>query len=302
MEKRIYIIAPEEEGLRLDKLATLKLGGFSRSQVQQLIEAGQILLEGKPAKAKTKVRRGVLLEMVIPPPKSKEVLPENISLDIVYEDQDLLLVNKPQGLVVHPAPGTPRGTLVNALLYHCPNLSQVNGKKRPGIVHRLDKDTSGIMVVAKNDFAHQKLTEQLKEKKVVRNYLAIVHGNVLEAGGRIDGPIGRHPIDRKRMTVIDRNSKAALTEYVVKERFGNYTLLEANLHTGRTHQIRVHLAYIKHPVLGDPVYGPKQNPFGLTAQVLHAYKLGFQHPSSDRYVEFTAPLPDYFTKLLKKIG
>lgn len=301
MEKRSFIVAPNENGFRVDKLAALRLGDLSRSQIQKLIKDEQLLLGGQPCKANTKVKAGSYLEVRIPEPRDLELLPERIPLDIIYEDQDLLVLNKPQGLVVHPAPGNSSGTLVNALLHHCQDLSGISGTKRPGIVHRLDKDTSGVLVVAKNDHTHRQLAAQLKNREVSRIYLALVHGNVTEEGGRIEVPIGRHPIDRKKMAVTDKNAKPALTEYRVKKRFYSYTLLELSLHTGRTHQIRVHLAFIKHPVLGDPVYGPRENPFALTTQVLHAYKLGFQHPRHHRYVEFVAPLPVSFEAILARL-
>lgn len=299
MQKFKYIIQPEEEGVRVDKLAAGKLGDVSRARVQKLIAEGLVLLDGETCKANTKAVAGATLEILIPESREIEVAPENIPLDILYEDQDVLVLNKPQGMVVHPAPGNYSGTLVNALLFHCDDLSGINGEKRPGIVHRLDKDTSGVLVVAKNDLAHQHLAAQLKDRSMLRTYLAIVHGRVVEDKGIIEAPIGRHPIHRKKMAVVDRNAKEALTEYSVVERFGNYTLVSARLHTGRTHQIRVHLAYIKHPVLGDPVYGPKQNPFGLKAQMLHAYRLCFRHPRTGKMMEFQAPLPDHFRDVLQ---
>ncbi|NLC76535.1 MAG: RluA family pseudouridine synthase [Clostridia bacterium] len=301
MDRRKLVVAKEDQGLRVDKFLAGKLKELSRSRVQKLIEEEQVLVNGSPCKANAKVTEGAILEVRIPEPQEIELAPEAIPLDIIYEDQDLLVLNKPQGLVVHPAPGNYRGTLVNALLNHCRDLSGINGAKRPGIVHRLDKDTSGAMVVAKNDFAHRQLVAQLKERQVGRIYWALVHGNVEEEGGRIDAPIGRHPVNRKKMAVVDGNAKPAVTEYVVKERFRGYTLIEAHLHTGRTHQIRVHLAYIKHPILGDPVYGPKANPFGLTAQVLHAYRLTFLHPRRQVRMDFVAPLPAYFQNLLETL-
>jgi 23S rRNA pseudouridine1911/1915/1917 synthase len=298
METRKIMIENEDQGQRIDKLIALKIKELSRSRVQKLIEDGQVLLDGSPCKPNTKVKAGSILEVAIPEPEEPDLRPEEIPLDIIYEDRDLLVLNKPQGLVVHPAPGNQAGTLVNALLNHCRDLSGINGTKRPGIVHRLDKDTSGALVVAKNDFTHHRLAAQLKERKVSRTYWALVHGNVGEEGGRIDAPIGRHPVHRKKMAVVERNAKPAITEYRVKERFQGYTLVEVNLHTGRTHQIRVHMAYIKHPVVGDPVYGPKYNPFGLTTQVLHAYRLSFVHPRKKVWMEFEAPLPGYFQELL----
>lgn len=299
MQKFTYIIQPEEEGARVDKLAAGKLEDMSRARIQKLIAEGRVLLNGETCKANTRVAAGATLEILIPEIRDIEVAPENIPLDILYEDQDVLVLNKPQGMVVHPAPGNYSGTLVNALLFHCDDLSGINGEKRPGIVHRLDKDTSGVLVVAKNDLAHQHLAAQLKDRSMLRTYLAIVHGNVVEDQGVVEAPIGRHPIHRKKMAVVDRNAKEALTEYSVVERFGGFTLVSARLHTGRTHQIRVHLAYIKHPVLGDPVYGPKQNPFGLTGQLLHAYRLCFRHPRTGKTMEFEAPLPEQFREVLR---
>lgn len=299
MQRFKYIIQPGEEGVRVDKLAAKKLEEVSRSRVQKLIAEGRVLINGEPCKANTKAVAGATLEILIPESRDVEVAPENIPLDILYEDKDVLVLNKPQGMVVHPAPGNYSGTLVNALLFHCDDLSGINGEKRPGIVHRLDKDTSGALVVAKNDFAHQQLAAQLKDRSMLRTYLAIVHGYVVEEKGIVDAPIGRHPIHREKMAVVDRNAKEAMTEYSVVERFENFTLVSARLYTGRTHQIRVHLAYIKHPVLGDPVYGPKQNPFGLKAQMLHAYRLCFRHPRTGKMMEFKAPLPDHFQDVLQ---
>lgn len=299
MQKVTLVVQPEEAGLRVDKLAASKVAGLSRARLQKLIEEGQVRLNGKPCKANTKAAAGAVLEILIPESREAEVLPEDIPLDILYEDEDLLVINKPQGLVVHPAPGNYTGTLVNALLYHCKDLSGIGGQRRPGIVHRLDKDTSGLLVVAKNDAAHQKLAAQLKERTMQRTYLALVHGNIKEDRGRIEAPIGRHPVDRKKMAVVERNAREAVTEYTVLERFRDYTLVSARLHTGRTHQIRVHLAYIKHPVLGDPVYGPKHNPFGLKAQMLHAHRLSFVHPRTGETMAFETPPPEPFQKVLQ---
>jgi 23S rRNA pseudouridine1911/1915/1917 synthase len=236
--------------------------------------------------------------MTVPPPEVLEIRPEELPLDVLYEDQDLLVINKPQGMVVHPAPGNLQGTLVNALLYHCPELSSIGGSHRPGIVHRLDKDTSGLLVVAKNNASHLELASQIKERIFRRIYLTIVHGVVPEPAGLIEAPIGRHPVDRKRMAVVDKNGKPALTRYYVKQRYQEFTFLEVHLETGRTHQIRVHLAFIKHPVLGDLQYGPARNSFGLKKQALHSYQLGFTHPRTGRYLEFNASLPGYFQEIL----
>jgi len=285
------------EGIRLD-VGVTEAVGKSRSYVQSLIEEGQVLVNGNLKKANYKIRPGDKVIVVIPPPTELKVEGENIPLDILYEDEDLLVVNKPQGMVVHPAPGAWSGTLVNALLYHCQNLSGINGVLRPGIVHRIDKDTSGLLVVAKNDLAHQGLAQQIKAHSMTRQYEAIVHGVVLEPSGTVEAPIGREPSDRKKMAVVFHNSKEAVTHYEVLERFRSFTYLQAKLETGRTHQIRVHMAFLKHPVLGDPLYGPRKNPFNLTAQMLHAKVLGFQHPRTGEYKEFSAEAPELFQKVL----
>ncbi|MEA4900089.1 RluA family pseudouridine synthase [Desulfitobacterium sp.] len=288
------------EGVRLD-IGVTELIGKTRSYVQTLISDGMVEVNGAVKKANYKIRPGDKVKVVIPPPKELLVEAENIPLDIVYEDEDVLVVNKPQGMVVHPAPGSWTGTLVNALLYHCRNLSGINGVLRPGIVHRIDKDTSGLLVVAKNDQAHQGLAAQIKEHSMARKYIALVHGAVLESTGTIDAPIGRDTADRKKMAVTFHNSKTAVTHYHVLERFHDFTYLRAKLETGRTHQIRVHMAYLKHPVLGDPLYGPRRNPFGLEGQMLHAEHLGFVHPRSGEWLEFTVEPPEIFTKVLEEL-
>ena len=238
----------------------------------------------------------------MPEPIELEIKAENISLDIVYEDNDMLVVNKPQGMVVHPAAGNYTGTLVNALLYHCgDSLSGINGEKRPGIVHRIDKDTSGLLLVAKNDNAHQKLSSQIKEHSLTRAYKALVHGNIKQDSGRIDAPIGRHPSDRKKMTITDKNSREAVTNFRVLERYGRYTFVECILETGRTHQIRVHMSKNGHPIVGDKTYGVKKEEFNLTGQLLHAYKVGFIHPVSGEYMEFVSELPDYYMNVLDRL-
>lgn len=297
VEKKAFIL---DAGIRLDVGVTEVLG-MSRSFVQELIGKEYIKVNGLPKKANYRVRQDDLIEVEIPTPREPTAEPENIPIEVLYEDEDLLVVNKPQGMVVHPAPGAWTGTLVNALLFHCANLSGINGVLRPGIVHRIDKDTSGILVVAKNDIAHQGLAAQLKDHSMARRYLAIVHGVVLEPSGTVDAPIGRDPSDRKRMAVVLNHSKHAVTHYTVLERFAEYTLLELRLETGRTHQIRVHMAYVKHPVLGDPVYGPKRNRFGLNGQMLHAAHLGFEHPRNGKWLEFNAPVPDRFAALIKTL-
>lgn len=288
------------EGIRLD-IGVAEVIGKSRSFVQGLIIQECIVVNGFPKKANYKVRPGDKIQVMIPAPREAAAEPENIPLEILFEDEDVLVVNKPQGMVVHPAPGAWTGTMVNALLHHCNNLSGINGVLRPGIVHRIDKDTSGILVVAKNDFAHQGLASQLKAHKMERKYLALVHGVLLEPSGTVDAPIGRDPSDRKRMAVVMHHSKLAVTHYTVLERFSETTYLEVKLETGRTHQIRVHMAYIKHPVFGDPVYGPKKNQFGLQRQMLHAAHLGFEHPLNGSWMEFDAPVPRTFAELIERL-
>lgn len=288
------------EGIRLD-VGVTEVMGKSRSCVQGIIAQEYVRVNGLAKKANYKVRQGDLIEVTIPAPRESTAEPENIPLEILYEDEDVLVVNKPQGMVVHPAPGAWKGTMVNALLYHCHNLSGINGVLRPGIVHRIDKDTSGILVVAKNDVAHEGLAAQLKAHTMERKYLALVHGVVLEPSGTVDAPIGRDPSDRKRMAVVMHHSKSAVTHYTVLERFRELSFLEVRLETGRTHQIRVHMLYVKHPVLGDPVYGPKRNLYGLKGQMLHAAHLGFEHPRSRTWMKFDAPVPKVFAALLEKL-
>lgn len=287
-------------GLRLD-VALAEKTAKSRSFIQNIIQAERVLVNGQVRKANYKVQEDDVVEVNYPQPRELSILPEDLPLEIVYEDSDLLVVNKPQGMVVHPAPGAWNGTMVNALLYHCKNLSSINGVIRPGIVHRIDKDTSGLLVVAKNDDAHHKLALQIGEHSAKRSYRAVVHGALSEPSGTIEAPIGRDPKDRKKMAVVFRNSKEAVTHYYVLERFPQFTEIRAVLETGRTHQIRVHLAYLKHPVLGDPLYGPKKNPFGLTGQVLHAESLGFVHPTSGEKMEFRVEPPQSFRDVLTKL-
>lgn len=302
MKEIQLIVEQEDQGKRLDLFLSEKQPEYSRSFFQNLIKEKNVLVDGKSEKANYKVKAGQRIQIFIPPPKQISLEPENIPLDIIYEDQDIIVINKPQGMVVHPAPGNYSGTLVNALLYHCDNLSGINGKIRPGIVHRIDKDTSGLLVVAKNDQAHRRLALQIKEKKAFRVYWALVENNIKEDQGTIDAPIARHPVDRKRMAVVHLpQSRPAVTHFKVLERFGEYTLVEARLETGRTHQIRVHMAYIGHPVVGDPVYGSRKQRFKLDGQALHACKLGLVHPTTNEYMEFEAPIPEYFDRLLKTL-
>ncbi len=287
---------------RLDVFLTKELTEFSRSFVQKLVENGGVTVNGTVPKSNYKLRQGDIINVMVEPPKQLDILPENIPLNILYEDSGVIVIDKPQGMVVHPAAGHYGGTVVNALLYHLGNnLSGINGVLRPGIVHRIDKDTSGVIVVAKTDEAHRKLSLQLSEHTMTRKYFAVVYNNVTNDSGTVKTLIGRHPKDRKKMAVVSENGRLAVTHYNVLERFGKYTLVEAVLETGRTHQIRVHMSYIGHPLLGDPVYGPKTCPFNLNGQALHAATLGFVNPVNDEYMEFCSPLPEHFTKLLKII-
>lgn len=292
----------ENSDLRLDKYLVSQLEDFTRSAVSKLIEGGQVKVNEKTASKNYKCKAGDRVEIEIPDPVELDVTAENIPLDIVYEDSDLLVVNKPKGMVVHPAAGNYSGTLVNALLYHCKDsLSGINGVIRPGIVHRIDKDTSGLLIVAKNDTAHLDLAQQIKEHSFHRAYQAVAYGNFKEDNGTVNQPIGRHPKDRKKMAVTYKNSKNAVTHYEVISRYEKFTHIRCVLETGRTHQIRVHMAYIGHPLAGDEVYGPKKVITELNGQCLHAGELGFVHPRTKEYMEFTAPLPEYFTNFLKKL-
>ena len=297
-----FTAQPQDESARLDSFLSAALAGVPRSMAQQLIAAGNVLLNGAPAPKSARLRAGDEVVCTLPPPRETAVLPQDIPLEIVYEDGDLLVVNKPKGMVVHPAPGNYENTLVNALLFHCrDSLSGVGGELRPGIVHRIDKDTSGLLVVAKNDAAHQGLAAQLAVHSMARVYQAVVYGRLGQDAGEIDAPIGRSGKDRKKMAVTEKNSKRAVTAYRVLGRSRGFTHIELKLQTGRTHQIRVHMASLGHPVAGDPVYGPKAVIRELEGQCLHAGVLGFLHPRTGRYLEFTAPLPEYFTNFLHKL-
>ena len=292
----------ENQQIRLDKYLSEQFPEQTRSYLQKLIKEEQVLVNGKNVKSGYQLSKGDEVFVNIPEPKELNVEPQDMNLDIVYEDSDVILVNKPKGMVVHPAPGHTTDTLVNGLLYHCKDqLSGINGVARPGIVHRIDRDTTGILIVCKNDASHNCIAAQLKEHSINRRYRALVHGNLKDDYGTIEGAIGRHPIDRKKMAINEKNGKPAITHYTVLERFGSYTLIECKLETGRTHQIRVHMSSIGHPLVGDEVYGPAKCPFKLQGQCLHAMVLGFVHPKTAEYMEFSADLPEYFEELLKKI-
>lgn len=296
------IVEPQQDGMRLDKFWSLSAPELTRSLAEKYITEGRATKAGVPLSKSYRVEAGECISIEIPDPVALDVQAEPIPLDIVYEDVDLLVVNKPKGMVVHPAPGHYSGTLVNALLAHCgDSLSGINGIIRPGIVHRIDKDTSGLLIVAKNDAAHKSLAAQIKAHSFTRLYEAVVHGNVKADEGTVDAPIGRHPVDRKRMAVTDKGSRHAVTHYRVLTRYEGFTHIQCKLETGRTHQIRVHMAYIGHPVAGDPVYGPKKPVPGLHGQCLHARVIGFVHPRTGAYLEFSSDLPAYFTAFLRKL-
>jgi 23S rRNA pseudouridine1911/1915/1917 synthase len=296
----ILITVPETfSGQRIDK-ALSELTEFTRSHIQKILENGEVTVNNKVVSKGYKLSAGDVVSFVPPEPEPIQAEPENIPLDVVYEDNDLLVVNKPRGMVVHPAAGNPNGTLVNALLYHCgDSLSGINGVIRPGIVHRIDKDTSGLLIVAKNDFSHEKLAAQIKEHSFKRQYRAVVHGRFKEESGTVDAPIGRSPKDRKKMCVTQKNSRSAVTHYEVISQNEKFSYVKVTLETGRTHQIRVHMSHIGHPVAGDMVYGPRNGVTSLNGQCLHAGLIGFIHPRDGRYIELEADLPDYFRSFLK---
>ncbi|MBD1379955.1 RluA family pseudouridine synthase [Metabacillus arenae] len=293
-------VTSEQGSERIDKIISAYEPEWSRSQVQQWIKEGNVQVNGKQVKPNYKCQEEDHIYVEIPEPEILDLLPEELDLDIYYEDQDVLVVNKPRGMVVHPAPGHLSGTLVNGLMAHCKDLSGINGVLRPGIVHRIDKDTSGLLMVAKNDLAHESLVNQLVEKTVTRRYKAIVHGVIAHDQGTIDAPIGRDKQDRQSMTVTDENSKPAVTHFQVLERFTNYSFIECRLETGRTHQIRVHMKYIGFPLAGDPKYGPKKT-ISMDGQALHAAVLGFEHPRTGKYMEFEAQMPKELQKLLEQL-
>ena len=298
-----FKIEEDMQGTRLDMVLSLLMEETSRSHLQKLIDLGEVQVNGLMNDSKKyKVKAGDLIQVNVPEPVRLDVEPEDIPIDIVYEDEDVLVVNKPKGMVVHPAAGNYSGTLVNAVLFHCRNLSSINGVIRPGIVHRIDKDTSGLLMIAKNDTAHRDLAEQLASHTITRAYRAIVHHNFQDDTGIIDAPIARDPKNRLKMAIVQNGGKAAVTHYRVLQRFGAFTYLEARLETGRTHQIRVHMAYIHHPLLGDAVYGPKKKTLGAASQMLHAKLLGFRHPRTGEYMEFDSVLPKEFKDVLIKLG
>ena len=297
MEYFNFKVEEDEENTRLDVFVSTKFQDKSRSYIQRIIEEGGVQVNSKCKKSNYKLKINDEVCINIPENKELDVAAENIELDILYEDSDVIVINKPQGMVVHPAPGNYTGTLVNALLYHCKDLSGINGVNRPGIVHRIDKDTSGVLVVAKNDRAHKFLAEQLKEHTMTRIYLALVEGLIKVDEGTVDLPLGRHPVERIKISVV-KDGRNAVTHYKVIERFKNNTLIQCRLETGRTHQIRVHMAHIGHPLVGDAVYGYKKQRFNLKGQMLHAKKLGFIHPSNGKYMEFESALPIYFTRII----
>lgn len=301
MGKFNFLVEEKDNGLRLDKYLAEQMKDITRSFLQKLVKDGQITVDGIIQKSNYKLKIGQNVEVNIPPAEDTEILPEEIPLDILYEDDDLLVVNKPKNMVVHPSAGHYTGTLVNAVMFHCKDsLSGINGEIRPGIVHRIDKDTTGSLIICKNDESHLQIAEQIKEHSVNRIYRGIVSGRLKETEGTIEGDIGRHPTDRKKMAIVTRNGKPAITHYRVLEQYKNAAYVEFKLETGRTHQIRVHMASIGHPLLGDVVYGNPKNPYKLEGQTLHAMTIGFIHPRSKEYLEVSAPLPEYFEKLIEK--
>lgn len=300
--KQTFQVCKDQAGTRIDLFLKENCSDLSRSFLQKLVKSQDVLVNGEPVKANYKTVFGDEVEIVVPDAAEPEILAEPMNLEIIYEDQDVVLVNKPKGMVVHPAAGHYTGTLVNGLMAHCKDqLSGINGVLRPGIVHRIDMDTTGILIVCKNDMAHNLIAAQLKEHTITRRYRAVVHGVIKAEEGTVDAPIGRHPTDRKRMSINEKNGRCAVTHYRVLERLGQFTYIECRLETGRTHQIRVHMASIHHPLLGDTVYGPEKCPFKLQGQTLHAGLLGFVHPRTGKYMEFESPLPEYFEKILGRL-
>ncbi len=297
-----FIVTAEDAGIRIDRYLSDQCSQVSRSYLQKLLKEEAVLVNEKPVKSNYKVGTLDMIQLAIPEAVELEIEAEDMPLDIIYEDKDIILINKPKGMVVHPAAGHYSGTLVNGLMAHCKeDLSGINGVMRPGIVHRIDMDTTGALIVCKNDVAHNSIAEQLKEHSITRKYFAVVHGVLKQDEGTVSAPIGRHPVDRKKMSINEKNGREAVTHYRVLERYRQFTYVECQLETGRTHQIRVHLASIGHPLLGDSVYGPAKSPYRLNGQTLHAGILGIIHPRTGEYMEFTAPLPDYFEDLLRKL-
>ena len=303
MEKHCFTADIEHEDQRIDRYLTEMLPEQSRSFFQKLIRDGFVMVNHIIVKVNYRLKTGDVIEIDIPDAVPTEIVPENIPLDILYEDDDLLIVNKPKGMVVHPAVGHSTGTLVNAIMYHCQgNLSGINGEIRPGIVHRIDKDTTGSLIICKNDEAHRNIAEQIKEHSVTRRYVGVVAGTFSEESGTVEGAIGRHPNDRKRMTINEKNGKPAVTHYRVLQTLKGASFMEFELETGRTHQIRVHMASISHPLLGDTVYGNSKNPYKLQGQALHARTIGFIHPTTGEYIEVSSPIPEYMTELVRKLS
>lgn len=298
---KIEFIVGEDDGYRLDYYLSLEMNELSRSYAQKLIKDKVVTVNGRYKKQSYIVNEGDIIELVLPDKEELKLEKENIPLDIIFEDNDIVVINKPQGLVVHPAPGNYSGTLVNALLYHIDNLSTINGIIRPGIIHRIDKDTSGLLIIAKNDYSHKVLSNDLKKHEINREYIALCHGRLTQSNGTIDMPIGRDPRNRKKMAVTQVNSKNAITYFTVLKNFDNYSLLKLKLETGRTHQIRVHLSHINHSIVGDPLYSKISNEFGIKKQMLHAFKIKFNHPRSKETMTFYAPFPNEFKNIIKKI-
>lgn len=302
MNEVIFDIIPEMEDERIDKCIANYMDSLSRSYIQKIIKDGNVFVNDASVKANYKVKVDDKIRFVIPDNVEPDIPAQDIPLDILYEDEDLLIINKPKDMVVHPAPGHYEGTIVNAVMYHCKDaLSGINGVLRPGIVHRIDKDTTGSLIICKRDEAHNCIAAQLKEHSINRRYRAIVWGHVKQDEGVIDAPIGRHPIDRKKMAINEKNGKRAVTHYTVLERFDKFTYIECRLETGRTHQIRVHMTSIGHPLLGDEVYSNAKSPYKVSGQTLHAMTIGFNHPTTKEYMEFEAPLPEYFEDILRKL-
>lgn len=302
LNQKLIVTEQAVIGVRLDKFLDDYLEEYTRSRIQKLIEDGDVLINGLSVKPSYKIKLGDEINISVPELKEPEIVAEEIPLDIVYEDEDMLVINKPQGMVVHPAAGNYNGTLVNALMAYCgDSLSGINGEKRPGILHRIDKDTSGLLLVAKNDMAHQGLAEQIKEHSLTRAYKALAYGNFKQTEGTINLPIGRHPVDRKKMAVTYRNSREAITHYKVLKTYQGYSLVECRLETGRTHQIRVHLTNMGHSIVGDPIYGSRKCSFPLKGQLLHAWQVGFIHPRNGEYMEFSSELPQHFLDVLNKL-